>query len=170
MFRSMISQWFESGESDYDDFVKALLVGDVDAMNEYMNRIIPATISFFDTGTQPARKSEPERFYHGLVLGMMVKLQDRYRITSNRESGFGRYDIMLEPCNAGDDAVMIEFKVFNSRKEKSLQDTVDHALAQIREKHYDAVLLERGIPRERIRAYGFAFRGKQVLIGADHRE
>ena len=100
---------------------------------------------------------------------MMVKLQDRYRITSNRESGFGRYDIMLEPCNAGDDAVMIEFKVFNSRKEKSLQDTVDHALAQIREKHYDAVLLERGIPRERIRAYGFAFRGKQVLIGADHR-
>lgn len=170
MFRSMISQWFESGESDYDDFVKALLVGDVDAMNEYMNRIIPSTISFFDTGTQPARKSEPERFYHGLVLGMMVKLQDRYRITSNRESGFGRYDIMLEPCNAGDDAVMIEFKVFNSRKEKSLQDTVDHALAQIREKHYDAVLLERGIPRERIRAYGFAFRGKQVLIGADHRE
>ena len=170
MFRSMISQWFESGESDYDDFVKALLVGDVDAMNEYMNRIIPATISFFDTGTQPARKSEPERFYHGLVLGMMVKLQDRYRITSNRESGFGRYDIMLEPCNAGDDAVMIEFKVFNSRKEKSLQDTVDHALAQIREKHYDAVLLERGIPRERIRAYGFVFRGKQVLIGADHRE
>ena len=169
MFRSMISQWFESGESDYDDFVKALLVGDVDAMNEYMNRIIPATISFFDTGTQSARKSEPERFYHGLVLGMMVKLQDRYRITSNRESGFGRYDIMLEPCNAGDDAVMIEFKVFNSRKEKSLQDTVDHALAQIREKHYDAVLLERGIPRERIRAYGFAFRGKQVLIGADHR-
>ncbi len=165
MFRNMIGQWFASAESDYNDFVKALLLGDVDAMNEYMNRVALLTFSSFDTGKHPSGKSEPERFYHGFVLGLMVNLQNRYYITSNRESGFGRYDIMLEPKNATDDAIIIEFKVYNSRREQSLQDTVQHALEQIKEKKYETELLDRGISRERIRRYGFAFCGKEVLIG-----
>ena len=165
MFRNMIGQWFASAESDYNDFVKALLLGDVDAMNEYMNRVTQVTFSSFDTGKHPSKKSEPERFYHGFVLGLMVNLQDRYLITSNRESGFGRYDIMLEPKNAADDAVIIEFKVYNSRKEKSLEDTVYNALAQIEEKKYESELRNRGIHEDRIRKYGFAFCGKEVLIG-----
>ena len=165
MFRNMIGQWFSAAESDYNDFVKALLLGDVDAMNEYMNRVALLTFSSFDTGKHPSGKSEPERFYHGFVLGLMVNLQNRYYITSNRESGFGRYDIMLEPKNETDDAIIIEFKVYNSRREQSLQDTVQHALEQIKEKKYETELLDRGISKKRIRRYGFAFCGKEVLIG-----
>lgn len=164
MFRKMVKRWF-AGESqaDYNDFVRALLKGDLDAMNEYMNRVVCSVFSYFDTAKQKS-KSEPEKFYHGFVLGLIVELQDKYVIRSNRESGFGRYDIMLESRD-GKDAVIIEFKVFNSRKEKNLQDTVQTARQQIEEKKYEQGLLQRGFLKKQIRKYGFAFCGKEVLIG-----
>ena len=165
MFRNMVSGWFAGNLSDYNDFVKALLCGDVDAMNEYMNRVASETFSFFDTGKRVSGKAEPERFYHGFVLGLIVELEDRYVITSNRESGFGRYDVMLEPRKAGLDAFIIEFKVYNPKKDASLEDAVKAALVQIEEKKYEAALVGQGIPEERIRKYGFAFEGKTVLIG-----
>ena len=164
MFEGMIRDWFAPQEDTYNDFIKALLLGDVDAMNAYMNRVTMATFSYFDTGSSPSGE-EPERFYHGFVLGLMVDLSDRYVLTSNRESGFGRYDVMLEPRKAGDDGIILEFKVFQPRKEKGLEDTVEAALKQIEEKRYEIALAEKGIPKERIRKYGFAFRGKEVLIG-----
>ena len=130
-----------------------------------MNDVAFKIFSYFDTGTNPS-KAQPERFYHGFVLGLLVELRGRYQIMSNRESGFGRYDIMLEPVKKEqDDAIIIEFKVFNPRKEKSIEETVAAALAQIEEKKYEATLMERGIPKEKIRKYGFAFEGKNVLIG-----
>ena len=165
MFRNMVSGWFAGNLSDYNDFVKALLCGDVDAMNEYMNRVASETFSFFDTGKRASGKAEPERFYHGFVLGLTVELEDRYVITSNRESGFGRYDVMLEPRKAGLDAFIIEFKVYNPKKDASLEDAVKAALVQIEEKKYEEALVGKGIPEERIRKYGFAFEGKTVLIG-----
>ena len=165
MFQNMIRTWFGSVRSDYNDFEKALLLGDVDAMNEYMNRITCETFSFFDTGRRASQKAEPERFYHGFVLGLMVDLKGRYVITSNRESGFGRYDIVLEPLSAADDAIIMEFKVYNSRREKSLEETLQSALQQIEDKKYEANLRAKGIPAERIRKYGFVFEGKNVLIG-----
>ncbi|MCI8798430.1 MAG: AAA family ATPase [Lachnospiraceae bacterium] len=173
MFQSMIREWFREAEPDYNDFIKALLQDDLDAMNEYMNRVALRTFSYFDTGNSPSG-AEPERFYHGFVLGLLVDLQGKYLITSNRESGFGRYDVILEPRdserdasinNCSRDAIIIEFKVRNQRREGSLEDTVQAALQQIREKQYAARLLERGIPAEHIRCYGFAFEGKKVLIG-----
>ena len=164
MFDNMVSSWFDVSEGSYNDFIKALLLGDRKAMNAYMNRVALSTFSYFDTGNRPSG-AEPERFYHGFVLGLMVDLRDRYVITSNRESGFGRYDVMLEPKNSVDDAIIIEFKVFDREDEKGLSDTVASALAQIEEKNYAAVLMEKGIPEEKIRKYGFAFEGKNVLIG-----
>lgn len=166
MFRRMIDGWFKKYTPNYNAFVKALLADDVRAMNHYINRIALETFSFFDTGKGSSASAEPERFYHGFVLGLMVDLQDNYHITSNRESGFGRYDIMLEPVEIGQsDAIILEFKVIDPESEADLNATVNNALEQIRHKQYDAQLLARGFRPDQIRAYGFAFQGKQVLIG-----
>ena len=165
MFRNMIRNWFTEAETDYNDFIRAMLEDDLDAMNEYMNRVALRTFSYFDTGNSPSGE-EPERFYHGFVLGLIVDLQNRYFITSNQESGFGRYDVVLEPKNfCTDDAIILEFKVRNKRREASLEDTVQEALQQIEKKQYAERLIARGIPKEHIRSYGFAFQGKTVLIG-----
>ena len=164
MFYSMIGGWFQNNKN-YNDFIKALMLDDLDAMNEYMNRVALQTFSYFDTGNQPYG-AEPERFYHGFVLGLMVEMADAYYITSNRESGFGRYDVILEPKNpAKHDAIILEFKVKNKRREQTLEETVAAALKQIEEKQYATELVERGIKLEKIRKYGFAFEGKTVLIG-----
>ena len=167
MFMTMFRGWFKNKDANYNDFVKALLKGSLKEMNIYMNDVALATFSSFDTGKKPSEKSQPERFYHGFVLGLLVELRDRYQIRSNRESGYGRYDVMLTPVTEVDDAIVIEFKVHEPDEEKSLQDTVRTALDQIKEKNYDAELLLQGIPADRIRHYGFAFEGKKVLIGQD---
>ena len=134
-------------------------------MNYYMNEVSLATFSFFDTGKEGGQQSEPERFYHGFVLGLLADQAEQYEIRSNRESGFGRYDVMMIPKNRQNPAFILEFKVRNPGKEASLEETVQTALEQIETKQYDAELLARGIGKERIRHYGFAFEGKQVLIG-----
>ena len=165
MFERMICEWFSRFTPDYNDFVKALLSGNRKAMNAYMNKVALATFSYFDTGKNPSQTTEPERFYHGFVLGLMVDLADRYIITSNRESGFGRYDVLLKPRNKHDDGIILEFKVRDNDEEKTLDETVKAALKQIDEQNYAAVLINEGVAEDKIKKYGFAFEGKKVLIG-----
>ncbi|MDE7200660.1 MAG: ATP-binding protein [Lachnospiraceae bacterium] len=167
MFADMVKGWFDgSTETAYNDFVKALLMNDVDAMNEFMNEIALQSFSNFDIAPSASSKDAPERFYHGFVLGLMVELDGRFQITSNRESGFGRYDVMLVPKDRGKDcAYIIEFKVHKPLKEKDLAKTVANALNQIEERLYEAKLVAEGFEPDQIRKYGFAFKGKECLIG-----
>lgn len=166
MFRAMFRGWFKNQRANYGDFMKALIEGDLEAMNYYMNKVALTTFSYFDVGSGNGQDSEPERFYHGFVLGLIAERAGTYKIRSNRESGFGRYDIMMIPMNPMEyPAIIIEFKVCSRMKTESLEEAVQSALKQIQEKNYDAELLAQGIPTDRIRHYGFAFEGKKVLIG-----
>ena len=168
MFDDMFSGWFEASEAGYSSFVKALMQGDLEAMIYYMNKVSLATFSHFDVGGENSESLEPERFYHGFVLGLMAERAECYQIRSNRESGFGRYDVMMIPKNREKDpAIIIEFKVCSRVKKETLEDAVQEALKQIVDKKYDAELVALGVPQERIRHYGFAFAGKNVLIGAE---
>ena len=167
MFVSMIRKWFSNVTTEKNGFVKALLGGNIKEMNYYMNKVALATFSYFDTGKNPSEISEPEKFYHGFVLGLIVELSDRYEIKSNRESGFGRYDVMIIPLDKSAGAMVLEFKVHDTDEETTLEETVAAALKQIEEKQYDTELLNTGIKKENIRHYGFAFEGKKVLIGTD---
>ncbi len=166
MFKSMFQEWFQNQDTNYGYFIKALIDGDLEAMNYYMNKVALATFSYFDVGSENGSDPEPERFYHGFVLGLIAERSGFYMIRSNRESGFGRYDIMMIPqeCERYP-AIIIEFKVCSRMKKETLEEAVQSALDQITEKNYDAELLAQGIPADRIRHYGFAFEGKKVLIG-----
>lgn len=173
MFTRLFADWFRSGDIPYNRFVKAMLAGNVTEMNLYMSEILLEMVSSFDAAGRPSGKLHPERFYHGLVLGLMAT-EEKYEVRSNGESGYGRYDITMVPKRTvrerGENlpSFVIEFKLFHPGApdyEKSLEDTVKRALAQIEEKAYDTALLTQGIPAEQIRHYGFAFRGKEVLIG-----
>ena len=99
------------------------------------------------------------------MLGLLVELADRYVVTSNRESGFGRYDVLMEPKSKDYDGIILEFKVHDPEDEKDLQETVQSALRQIKERQYGQILLDHGLKHHHIRSYGFAFEGKKVLIG-----
>ena len=168
MFKSMFQDWFQNQDTNYGYFIKALIDGDLEAMNYYMNKVALATFSYFDVGSENGSDPEPERFYHGFVLGLIAERSGFYMIRSNRESGFGRYDIMMIPQERERyPAIIIEFKVCSRMKKETLEEAVRSALDQIAEKNYDAELLSQGIPAERIRHYGFAFEGKKVLIGQD---
>lgn len=167
MFYAMFQGWFHDDTSNYNDFINALLSGNIKEMNVYMNDIALTTFSNFDAGTHPSGKTQPGRFYHGFVLGLLVDLKERYEVKSNRESGYGRYDVMMIPVNKKDNAFVLEFKVHDPEEERTLEDTASATLKQIAEKSYDTELLSQGILQSQIKHYSFAFEGKKVLIAGN---
>lgn len=166
MFKTEILGMFHNGWSAYGRFAEALLAHKMELMSEYLQTITYTSISYFDVADGPKERT-PENFYHGLVLGLIVSLRDRYRIVSNRESGRGRYDIAMYPLQENTDAFIMEFKVQDRKKETDLEQTAKNALQQIDDKNYAADLLAAGIPAERIYKLGFAFAGKDVLVVSD---
>ena len=167
IFEKMVKGWFGgSTETYYNEFINALLHDNVRKMNTFMNKVALNTFSSFDSGNKPSEQTEPERFYHGFVLGMVVNMADTYIVRSNRESGYGRYDVMLEPVDKDGKAFIFEFKVLDpDEDEETLEDTLAAAHRQIAEKKYETELISRGFASEKIRKYGFAFRGRECLIG-----
>ena len=167
IFENMVKGWFGGNtETYYNEFINALLNDNVRKMNTFMNKVALNTFSSFDSGNKPSEQTEPERFYHGFVLGMVVNMAGRYIVRSNRESGYGRYDVMMEPVDKDGKAFIFEFKVLDpDEDEETLEDTLAAAHRQITEKKYETELVARGFALEKIRSYGFAFRGRECLIG-----
>jgi hypothetical protein len=162
IFENNIKTWFNNPKlaSITRDFYHALMHADLPQINSTMQRISLESFSWFDTSGK-----EPERFYHAFVLGMLVDLKASYALESNRESGKGRYDIMLTPKDpALHPGIVIEFKSMDPLGEKDLAGSARAALDQIRSLSYAASLTARGVPTDQILAYGFAFKGKEVLV------
>lgn len=166
VFRRIIREWFNDLDTGYGDFRRALLHDNIEEMNYYMNMVTLSTFSYFDTGTGRGNIDETERFYHAFVLGLLADLSDQFSIRSNRESGLGRYDIILRAREENGNSYIMEFKVFDRERDENMKACVARALQQIEEKQYETELVADGIARERIRKYGFAFDGKKVLIGS----
>ena len=165
-FDKLVRRWFQTAKRQYGAFVNALLAGDARGMTRFLNDVALRTFSFFDSGTQPSGHVEPERFWHGFVLGLLVELRDTHQVLSNRESGWGRYDTIIVPRDTTRVATVLEFKVLDHEDdERTLADTVASALAQIEAKDYDAELSDRGFDRDRIRHFGIAFEVKRALVG-----
>lgn len=164
MFRAMVLRWFANAQNSYGEFIDALLAGELEAMNTSINSVTKASFSSFDIANSNSEFTQPEKFYHGFVIGLVASLKDRYFIASNGESGEGRYDVMLEPLQKNDNAIIIEFKVFHSKKYKNLEEAADSGLQQIEDRHYDAQLKAKGMSDYQIKKYAFAFKGKEVLI------
>lgn len=156
MFKNLVAGWFNTREYYFSEFCMALDTGDLKAMNVIMGDILLKIVSYFDTGT--------EAFYHGLTLGLIACIGDKYIVSSNQEAGFGRCDTLLEPKDKSDAGLILEYKIFDTDYDKNLRETATRALNQIVEKKYNAVLEAKGVSKDKIRIYGFAFKGEEVFI------
>lgn len=164
LYQTMILDWFKSSiqEHKYQLLLNSLIKGDVDTFSQIFKEFMLSSVSVFDV---PAEESE--KIYHAFILGMLVGLKDRYEVKSNRESGLGRYDVMLIPKDGKELGIIMEFKKIGRFENIDLEGAVASALKQIEEKHYAQELLDRGI--EKILYLAFAFQGKEVLIRSKFR-
>jgi Predicted AAA-ATPase/PD-(D/E)XK nuclease superfamily len=165
VYRSLIFDWFEKTlhEDNYYLLLNSLVTADIDTFSQIFQEFILSSFSAFDI---PA--DEPEKVYHAFVLGLLTGLKDRYELKSNRESGYGRYDVMLIPKNLSDLGIIIEFKKVGRFEKTDLESAVASALKQIEERNYAQELLDRNI--ERILYLALAFEGKRVAIRSKFRD
>jgi hypothetical protein len=159
IFKDSVLYWFSKSQT-YNKFnvvLDNLKKGRIKDFSKYFADFIRMTCSYYDFAD-----SEPEKVYHALVLGMMVQLQTEYRITSNRESGYGRYDVMLHPLQSNLPAFVFEFKKFDAEDEESIQETLSSAMQQMKTNNYAATLQQEG--HSNIHLIAIAFKGKEVKM------
>ena len=159
LFRGIIDDWFRNKVigNDLNSIMKDLVTLNLEEFEEKFKILVREMFSYMDVGINTA-----ENFYHAFVLGMLVSLRDTYVVNSNRESGIGRYDIMLEPKDKNGNSFIMEFKVYKEDKETNIEETIENAKKQIEEKRYETILQERGFTN--ITKMVFAFKGKEVKI------
>ena len=159
LFQNIIRDWFNDKVigNNLNTILKDLVTLKLDEFEQKFKVLVRQMFSFMDVGENTA-----ENFYHAFVLGMLVGLKDSYYVNSNRESGYGRYDIMLEPKDKNGNSFIMEFKVYREEKEKDINDTIESAKKQIEERKYEENLQEKGFTN--ITKMVFAFRGKEVKM------
>ena len=159
LFVQIIDNWFRNKISgnDIKSILKDLVTLNLKEYEKKFKILVKEMFSYMDIGENTA-----ENFYHAFVLGMLVGLKDSYIVNSNRESGLGRYDIMLEPKDKNENSFIMEFKVMEDMEEKTIEETIENAKKQIEEKEYEENLKERGF--KNITKMIYAFKGKEVKI------
>ena len=159
LFEDMVEEWFANKVigNDLNSILKDLVELNLDEFEIKFQKLVEEMFSYMDVG-----KDTAENFYHAFVLGMLVGLKDSYYVNSNRESGMGRYDIMLEPQDKSKNSFVIEFKVANNMRESTIEDVVESAKKQIEERDYESNLRERGF--NNITKMVFAFKGKECKM------
>ena len=159
LFEDIVDDWFRDKVigNDLKSILKDLITLNLDEYERKFEILVKEMFSYMDVGENTA-----ENFYHAFVLGILVALKDSYYVNSNRESGIGRYDIMLEPKNQNGNAFIMEFKVYREGKEENIKETIDNAKRQIEEKEYERNLKERGF--NNITKMIYVFKGKEVSI------
>ena len=159
LFEEIIDDWFRDKVigNDLESILKDLVTLNMKEFEKKFEVLVKEMFSYMDVGENTA-----ENFYHAFVLGMLVGLKDSYYVNSNRESGFGRYDILLEPKDKEGNSFIMEFKVLEDKEEKTIEDTIKNAKKQIEEKGYESNLRERGFTN--ITKMVYAFKGKEVKI------
>ena len=159
LFQTIIREWFNDKVigNNLNTILKDLITLNLDEFETKFKVLVTQMFSYMDVGENTA-----ENFYHAFVLGMLVGLKDSYYVKSNRESGYGRYDIMLEPKDKNGNSFIMEFKVYKEDKEKDIEDTIENAKKQIEERKYEEDLQERGYTN--ITKMVFAFKGKEVKM------
>ena len=159
LFQQIVDEWFRNKVigNDLKSILKDLVTLNIEEYEEKFKILVREMFSYMDVGENTA-----ENFYHAFVLGMMVGLRDSYYVNSNRESGMGRYDIMLEPKDKNGNSFIMEFKVYKEEKEKNIEETVENAKKQIEEKGYEQNLREREFTN--ITKMVYAFKGKEVKM------
>lgn len=159
LFLEIIMDWFRDKVigNDLISILKDLTTLNLKEFEKKFEVLVKEMFSYMDVGENTA-----ENFYHAFVLGMLVGLRDTYYVNSNRESGYGRYDIMLEPRDKNANSFIMEFKVLEDKEEKTINDTIENAKKQVKEKKYEENLLERGF--NNITKIVFAFKGKEVKM------
>ena len=159
LFQQIINDWFRNKVigNDLKSILKDLVTLNLDEFERKFRVLVKEMFSYMDVGENTA-----ENFYHAFVLGMLVGLKDTYYVNSNRESGYGRYDIMLEPKDKNGNSFIMEFKVLDDMEEKTIEDTIKNAKKQIEEKEYEINLREKGY--KNITKMVYAFKGKEVKM------